>query len=489
MAENSWRLNMRIQLRSLPFNLPEQPFLSAIDQYSQLEHEIKKVVKGAGTNNDKFKHAWEKLFNNIQSINDVSIVLDDKIDIRALGIALTSQLKDSINISSKVLNRIDEIVDKPSSLFIESFFQYYLNDFNNIKNYEVVSPWLIKARKTRNLSQWYDDKLISPNGAKWVADRAISNNKDFDQIISELELDHYQSGDFMENAQRIYYVEQLKKIPTNLPHELLIEVQKKDVFQSRFDDSELLGHKILKVLIDRAPSENIHESWLNVIMAIAGDPRIPNSHPRYINWWSHIPDHFISKVRGWLSRLDLKLFLEALEDFSNSSYDAEMKRMYPSRKRFLEGLYDQKLIQNTRLYMSRQMAHFLRKNYKSEHLPDFSIVTDNDKSIIYVDLGDAHIIEGSHSCYLWIYKELDASATVYDYGKPKETYYELTSGLDRKMKVKGLASKANITHNPKNFSWQRKAVETLKDLKVPVSMKDVLTPEDYRIYVRMYGAS
>jgi len=480
---------MRINLRNLHFSLPDKPLSNSIEQFLNLETELKRFVKGAGTDNDKFKFAWRKLFNTVQTRKNIELTLENKIDIRALGIALTSELKDKIIISAVVLTKIDQISEKPSSLFIENLFQYYLNDFNKLDNAEYISLWLCQARKVRKLNQWYDDKLISITGANWVVEQAIKLNKDFDHFIHELELDQYQSGDFMESAQRIYYVEQLKQIPANLPHDLLVEVQKQAVYLSRFDHSELLGHQILNILIERAPSENIHESWLNVIIAIAGDPRVPKSHQRYINWWSHIPEMYISKVRGWLSRLDLKLFLEALEDFSNSSYDFEMKRMYPARKRFLEGLYDNKLIQNTRLYMSRQMALFLRKNYKAEHLPDFSTVADGDKSIIYVDLGSAHIIEGSHSCYLWIYKALDPSATVFDYGKTKETYSGLTSGLDRNMWNKGCGSSANITHNPTHFNWQRKAIDTLSDLRVPVTVKDVLTPEDYRKYVRRFGAN
>jgi hypothetical protein len=476
-------------LKSLKFNVPNNPFGANAEKLSDLIFDLKKITKGAGKDNTKFKLAWAKLFEAIQNRKSIEHILVDKVDIRVLGFALTTEYKDKIRITENVLNRIDSIVDKPSSLFIQDIFQYYLNDYNKIDNIEFISQWLIKARKTRKVSQWYDEKLLCSNGAKWVAELAISEQKDFDQISHDLELDQFQSGQFMESAQRIYYVEQLKNIPVNQPHELLIEVQKPDVFGSRFDDSELLGHQVLKILIEKAPSENIHESWLNVIMAIAGDPRIPKSHQRYITWWSHIPNHFISKVRGWLSRLDLKLFLEALDNFSASSNNVEMQRMYPARKNFLEGIYDKKLIINTRLYMSRPMAQYLRKTYKKEHLPDFSLITDDSRSIIYVDIGNAHLVEGIHSCYLRIYKSLDASATVFDYAKPKQTYYGLTSILEEQMANLGHNSQANITHNPTNFSWQRKAIETLKYLNVPVTIKDVLTPDDYRAFVRKFGAN
>jgi len=476
-------------LKNLRFNLPDNPFGANAEKLSQLTTNLKKITKGAGTDNDKFKRSWSKLFKAIQSKTSLEHILIDKVDIRALGFALSTEYKKQLKITDNVLSQIDFITEKPSSLFIENLFQYYLNEFNEIDNVEYLSRWLMNARKIRKMEEWYDEKLLSPNGAKWVAELAITKQTDFDQIIHELELDQFQSGQFMEAAQRIYYVEQLKHIPLNQPHELLIEVQKIDVFKSKFDESELLGHKILKVLIERAPSDNIHESWRNVIMKIAGDPRIPKSHQRYITWWSHIPQHLISKVRGWLSNLDLKLFLEALEDFSKSSNDPEMMRMYPSRKRFLEGLYDNKVILNTRLYMSRKMANYLKRNYKAEHLPDFSLVTNTDKSIIYAELPGGHMIEGSHSCYFWVYKELDPSATVFDYGKKQESYDALTMGMGRKMAAKGISPVDYIQHNSTNFNWQRKAVDALRYINVNITMKDVLTPDDYRAFVRRFGAS
>jgi len=484
MEKQYQEANMQIKLQNLPFNFPDKPFATAVEVFVNLESELKKLVKGAGTDNDKFKQAWKKLFITVQSSGDIEKTLTNKIDIRALGIALTSQFKDKISVTNDVLKKIDEIAEKPSTLFIENLFQYYLNDFSKIDNLAYASQWLIQARKKRNLTQWYDQSLISPDGAKWVAEQAITKNKDFDQVIHELELDQYQSGDFMESAQRIYYVEQLKTIAINQPHELLIEVQKKEVYQSRFDQTELLGHKVLKILIERAPKGNIHDSWLNVIMAIAGDPRIPTSHHRYITWWSHIPAHFVSKVHGWLSRLDLKLFLEALEDFSNSSYDPEMKRMYPSRKNFLEGLYDKKLIKNTKLYMSNPMVRYLKKTYKAEHLPDFSTVSDDNRSIIYVDVGGAHLIEGSHQCQLWIYKTLHSSAPVLNFEKQNKTYRNLTKGLHETMQRYGQGAYDNFTHSPSNFSWQKRAIRILQELDIPVTMKDVLTLNDYREYLK-----
>ncbi len=478
---------MKMFLKSLRFNLPDNPFGSNAEKLSHLTNDLKVISKRAGTDNDKFKYAWSKLFKAIQNKTSLEQVLNEKVDVRVLGFALTTKHKDELQITENVLSRISNLVDKPNSLFIQDLFQYYLNDFDKIEDIQFVSQWLIEARKLRKMEQWYDNKLLSPNGPKWLAELAITKQTDFDQIIHELELDQFQSGQFMEAAQRIYYVEQLKHIPVNQPHDLLIEVQKPDVFQAKFDESELLGHQVLNILISKAPAHDINDSWLNTIMAIAGDPRISVSNPRYIKWWSHVSKDLISKVKGWLSGLDLKLFLEALEDFSYSSYDPDMKRMFPSRKKFLEGLYDKKLIKNTKLYMCRHMAHFLNSKYKKEHLPDFSIVEDGEKSIIYVDLENAHLVEGSHQCQLWIYRTLHDSAPVLKYEKQRKSYRSLTKGLHESMERYGQGAYDYFTHSPSNFSWQRRAVKSLKDLRVPVTMKDVLTPDDYRVFVRRFG--
>ncbi|MFT6908125.1 MAG: hypothetical protein ACJAS1_004814 [Oleiphilaceae bacterium] len=480
---------MRMLLKSLRFNLPDKPFGSNTDKLFSLVTDLEKITKIAGTDNDKFKLAWGRLLKAIQNNTSLDEVLNDKIDIRVLGFALSSEDKDEIRINKNILTRISNLVDKPNSLFIQDLFQYYLNNFSKIDDIEFVSQWLITARKTRHMEQSYDENLLSANGDKWLAELAITKQIGFDQVIHDLELDQFQSGQFMESAQRIYYVEQLKNIPINQPHDLLTEVQKPDVFKAKFDEAELLGHQVLKILISRAPTHDIDDSWRNTVMAIAGDPRIPVGHPRYINWWSHVSKDLISKVEGWLSGLELKLFLEALDDFSYSSYDQDMKRMFPSRKKFLEGLYDKKLIKKTKLYMSRRMADFLNGKYKKEHLPDFSIVKDGEKSIIYVDLENAHMVEGSHQCQLWIYRSLHESAPVLQNGIQYKSYRSLTIGLHESMERQGQGAYDYFTHSPTNFSWQKRAVKSLKDLRVSVTMKDVLTPNEYSVFVRRFGAS
>ena len=486
---------MRLAIRKLKFSIPDMPFGKNSQVMEGLVSELKKVTRKAGTENSKFKKAFTEVYSSAKSGGDVQSHIDSKIHVRAFAIALQSDVSNRIKITDKLIDKINQLCPKPGALLIDSMYQHFLNEFESLSNPTSLIEWLVWARRSRNISERYDEDLISINGPNWLATRAIEHNIDFDQQLLELELHHFKSGQFMTASKRIYYVEQLRSIPVNSDHELLVELQKRSVFESRYDEDQLLGHQVLEILIRRAPDTDISDAWLNTIIAIAGDPRVPNSHHNYIKWWSHLGPKYVAKVRGWLSKLDLKLFLEALQNYSDSSDDDELKRMYPSRKRFLEGLFDAGYITHTRLYLSWSAANYLKRNYKSEHLPSFSSV-DGNKSIIHVQLGDRHIIEGSHSCYLWVYRSLDESATVFDYNKTSESYSGLTSNLGRMMRNKGFPPIDNIQHREfkdkggrqiKTWYWQRKAVKALNSIGVGIKMQDVLTDTDYSSYIRSYG--
>lgn len=477
---------MVMPIKELKFVLPDKPFGDSEQFIQKLTTDLQRLSKKAGTENPHFKAAWGKIYKALQEGRNLSSVLTTKIDVRALGIALNMHEKKP-KIDERTLRQIDKIVDRPSSLFLENLFQFYLRDYKDLVDIPYISSWLRDARIKRNLNQSSDRDLISATGPNWVAQQAVLRGQDFKQVVSDLGLDQYLSGQFMELSQHIYYVQQLRSIPNNQPHELLHEVQKAAVYNSRFDESNLLGHKVLEILIERAPEHDVNDAWLNTILSIAGDPRTTVASERYIKWWSHINEALVAKVRGWLSGLDLKLFLEALEDFSHASSEPDMLRMFPSRKQFLEGLFDKKLIKNTKLYMCSSMAGFLKRKYKQEHLPEFSLLESSDKSIIYVDLGAAHMIEGTHNCQLWIYRNLHESAPVLRFGKQRKSYRSLTIGLNEDMERYGFGADSHFTHSSAPFSWQRKAVTSLSRLGVLISMKDVLTPDDYRAYIRRFG--
>lgn len=480
-------MNIKLNVDTLSFALPENPFGANVRRVEKLTSSTKNLVEKAGTGSAKFKRAKSKILQLISLKKSISPAINEKIDIRALALLFSTSYAKNIEIDTTILNKITSIRSKPSLLFIEGLYEYFLTFYDKISEKEAVQNWLYQAKQVRKKLTALDEIVLKGNGPKNLVESTKSSQRDFDEFVKTMGLDSYQSGRFLTLAQFIYYLEELKSLPVNKDSKILHEVQKRTVFESIYDENHLLGHKILEIIISRAPEDEISESWQHVIMAIAGDPRIPETHPKYVKWWSKIDKNLRHKVIGWLSKLDLKLFLEALDDYAKTSYNFDLERMFPSRKRFMEGLLEKKLVHGTRLFLTDDSIRYLKKNYNQEHLPSFSRVA-GDKSIIYLRVGHSHMIEGSHSCRLWIYDDLDDSAVVKNYNLTDFTYEDLTTGMNRRMIRKGIREVAAITHAPANFNWQKKAIEAFRQIGVPVSPKDVLLPNDYRQYKAIHGA-
>lgn len=479
---------MSLNLKKLEVNLPANPFGQAIKDFAHLSNQLEALSKSAGIENNKFRTAYGEVCNALASKKRVEDVLDSSIHVRALALSLHTDAKKNVSFTRRLLNKITEIVKKPSSLVIESFYQHFLSEYDQLADLEATAEWLLDAKRRRGNNEQYDANILSTNGPKWLAERAIQKSVDFDHLIAEMKLERYANGRYLTAAKGIYYIEQLNTIPLGQDHPLLEEVQKAAVFDSRYDSESLLGHQILRILIGRSMGSHISDSWMNVILAIGGDPRVPSSNPRYIKWWKNLEPTLIQAVRGWLSKLDLKLFLEALEDFSYTSGNEKLLRMFPERKQFLEGLFDAGVITETRLFLSYGASQYLRKSYDEKHLPNFKVIADNDKSIIYVRMPQAHMVEGSHDCSLRIYEYLEPDDSCLAYNNSSPRYTQLTTGLYKHTKTLGYKMIPAIPHSASSgFIWQKKALTALRALGVQITPKNVLSEQDYLSFKQRYG--
>lgn len=480
---------MRLAISKLCFSLPDAPLAKYELRLDAATEDVKKIAGASGTHSDKFKRACSWVEGSLKQGGDLSSILKTPIEVRALAFMFNnSDVESRIKLSSAALQKMDEIKPKPGSLLVEAIFSHFLKYYDQLEDIRAVESWLMKVKDRRRELTGDLKHILGGDGPKWLARESHRQSRDFDEQVGQVRLDRYPSGRFLTLAKNIYYLGVLRGMQPNEDHPILQEVQKKSVYDSRYDGKSLLGHQALNILIENAPSGGVSDVWRNVVLAIGGDPRVPPSHPNYQKWWSQIKPQHKTKVEGWLSKLDLKLFLEALGDFSDQPGNEDLKRMYPARKHFMEGLLNKQLVTRTRLFLSCSAERYLKRIYKPEHLPNYSLVDDGDASLIHIQLGSAHIVEGSHNCRLWIYERLDPSAVVFDYSKRRVKYRELTGGLRDQMAKLGVLHRADITHIPYNFNWQNKAIDTLKDIGVPVDSKDVLSPDDHKKYKRRYGA-
>lgn len=478
---------MKLSLKKLWFSLPDEPLSPYKERIDAATQEIKQLARESGTGSAKFKQAYERVLKALREGRDLNDVLWAPPDLRAFAVLINTEWASKIRLTKTVLQKINRLREKPTALLVDAIYSHYLTAYDTLSDVTAVESWLRVAKERRGRLSKEVSELLSGNGPKWLAEEAHRQSVDFDEQVGRVGLDYFRSGRFLTVAKNIYYLDVLRGLEPNQAHPLLDESQKRSVYDSRYDERYLLGHQILSILIEKAPVNAVGDTWLNVILAIAGDPRVPPWHPKYQKWWSQIDPHLKNKVQGWLSKLDLKLFLETLKDFSYQPGNEDLKRMYPARKHFMEGLLNKQLVTGTRLYLSPSAESYLKRIYKAEHLPNYSVVMDRGKSLIHIQLGGVHLVEGSHRCQLWIYEALDPSAIVFDYSESRVTYRSLTHDLSLSMQEKGLPHKANITHHPP-LSWQHRAIVALKEIGVQIESKDVLTSEDYHKYKRLYGA-
>lgn len=474
-------MSVELKIKKLKFDLPDGLMVPYCKEMVKQTERIREISKRSGTGSDKFKAVFQELLAVIKYGGNISDALKVALDLRALAIALKTAEARNVRLDYRVFEKINSIRDKPSSLLVESVYSHYLSYYDKLDDLTAVESWLRTAMEKRGQLDSNTTQILGGRGPKWLAESCHEQHVDFDVHVGRVGLGSYLSGRFLQNAKNIYYLETLRNLKPDEASDILDEVQKREVFESRYDEKSLLGHEILKILISRADDEKIPDRWMNVIMAIAGDPRVSTRSERYVRWWSQISSDHISKVRGWLSKLDLRLFLDALKDFSNQPGKDDLRRMYPSRKKFLEGLLEQKLVIGTRLFVTYEAKAYLEKQYKKEHLPSFSIVEGGGaKPLIYISLSRAHVVEGTHSCKFWVYRKLKGTAAVFNYDKQSFVYRDLTAGMDEQMwGVQSEGSYAAVQHSGQ---WQVKAAIALKELGVQIDASRLLTKEDYQSY-------
>src|SRR5690606_913390 len=136
-----------------------------------------------------------------------------------------------------------------------------------------------------------------------------------------------------------------------------------------------------EILIDRSAGRPISQSWQSAILSIAGDPRVPKTSRNFQRWWVLLGEKRIGLMRGWLSRLDLKLFLKLLEQSAKDGSVSDMERMFESRRLFMEGLVEQGLVTNSRLFLSAHAEAYLKSNFNKDELPEYARVLSPQTSM------------------------------------------------------------------------------------------------------------
>lgn len=329
--------------------------------------------------------------------------------------------------------------------------------------------------------------LLAADGPSVLVEKTLKQDKTLHQAFEDIHLDQINTGRYGELCRAHYYIKTLYRIPLGEHDEILDELSDARINRASYGGmGHCIGHKAIEILLDRCIG-GISDAWQEFILGIAGDPRIASNSRSYQQWWLPLGEKHIEQMRGYLSKEDLRLFLQALEVYSKEPGNEDLQRMFPARKVFLEGLYQQNRIRSTRLMLGWSAEDSIKRILKDELRTSYVKLTGSglsDKALIYLDCGDFFLLEGSHSFKLWAYLQ-PPNPRLTSYNITRLDFEDLTRKTPAKYREKhpGLPYEA-IVHNS---VWQHKIIKFLFDNGINLNIESLMTPIDYKNYVNRYG--
>jgi hypothetical protein len=327
--------------------------------------------------------------------------------------------------------------------------------------------------------------LLALDGPLQLARQTSQRGAELGETLSALGLSGIETGRYGDICRAHFYLNTLQELAPGQWHPVLDELLKPQVAKAPYKGELRIGHAALAILIDRS-SADPGERWQSWILSLAGDPRISSRARSFAEWWRPLGEARIEKVRGWLSKEDLRLFLQALEQYGHESGKADLQRMFPARKVFLEGLYRLGLVRTSRLMLGSTAQAIVRRILGKDLMTSFAKLTGamSDKAVIYLDCGEFCLVEGSHSFKIWVYLE-PPSARLVNYEINEFSHSDLTVGVpaDYERSFPDYYYTDVVHSGP----WQWKVFDFLADNGIELDIEQLMTREDYRQMLSSQG--
>jgi hypothetical protein len=252
-----------------------------------------------------------------------------------------------------------------------------------------------------------------------------------------------------------------------------------NLYNLEYKSLDLVGHEIIRIILLSNTSVDIHKSWTQLILSIASDPRSSDQSKQYQKWWLRIDKVLIDKFVRILSHSEILLFLEAISEFANAQ-NSEMSRMFESRKQLLMGLSIQNKIEKSRLYLPTKVLKFLKQeNPKLDLSYVCNLQGERNKCIIYLKIGDNHIIEGSHNCKIRLYSQFNSQNMLLNPRLKEVSYSKITTGLEDLYWTNNKRP-LSLVHHP-NGKWKMKIIEVLSR-NIDFEVDQLLTDQEINYY-------
>ncbi len=491
-----------MRLRIDEFALPPQTGLDRLESYKELARRAAQIGASSGKSSQRFETRCDQVRGLSGSGSRIQDFADTKLDVRVvLFLWKTDDTwrksfqpdRDSL----KHLYRLSQGF-RPARLMMlqDIYFTYFdeIGDVDYIGQFLKACLTKIETHKLLpNQKKLYvnREEVFGRRGPIDVAKQAISKEQTFEDRMDEVGLSQHRVGRFAQACKNAYYVETVRSIKIGGFHLVLKELANPDVKESSYDGKLNLGQKVAQVLIRRCADEasSMPPKWIDYIKDLLCDPRIPVRTESYQKWWAAMDREDEDSMRRWLAGADLRLFLEILKE---SSSDEDLKRMYPARRKFLEGLLDGNDVVDARLFLGEKARTLIRKQYGPKTLEAHGSLADTHKTVIYVNVENkVHFFEGTHNFAARGGGVLPSDHRVLSRTAKIFNYRELSTELDSELKRAG--QNANppletiyVRHAPP-IRWQANMLEEFKYYGVSVDPEKVFSSKDYLTFRRDYG--
>lgn len=482
----------KLLLPRLRFALPESAGKPDRQLYRRLIRHLQHLARSTGTRSDAFQARVHDLQTRLHQRRRLDQVVRTPQDIRALVFLWYEhdELIEQRPIDRATLDHLASVRPRQSLLVLFEMIQLFFHRFDEAGDVEALAAFLrdqFRRHRGRKLSRMYTrlaqhaELLLTAQGPENVARLALRNGISLQQAAAYLGLPVERQGRFFARCRHLYYLGVLQTLEVGQDHDVLRQLESPAVYESAYEGGWRLGHKVVQLMVDKGGQHDVMpDNWLRVILTIAGDPRVAAQTPQYERWWAVLGTAYDRRVRQWLARLDLDLFLEVLEDYVSQSGDEEMQRAFPERMHFLRGVLDKKLVRDTRLFLGEQARAYAEGYHRKRAMLSYAWLHDASRAVIYLNIGGLHVVEGTHNFYCWLYRALPAGNPIEDYTRQEFGLHELGQGLCEQYQAE--FGNDGVTHISHLLGWQSRAISVFKEMGITIDPAEVLSPEDYRLY-------
>lgn len=345
-----------------------------------------------------------------------------------------------------------------------------------------------------DIAREHPEELLVRDAPRRVAGLLVASGADgipspLDDWVRARGLQGYESGRFGLLVRQAVYLERLARADHTDPTGLgfLPEITARSVVDAPGSAARYFGHDLLEVMTTRTRNGAPCDAWLEALVDIGGDPRLQRS-AQWNRWWEPLPPSAREQAVRWMSVEDLRLFLEAVDTYARDNGKEDMLRMFPARKRFLWGLYEQGLVRESRVVLGNRARASVQHQLGRLRTDVSSLTARTDTAIVVLDCGSFHLVEGSHSFKLWIF-DGPARGILTDRSRRTFTPEMLTYTVPNdhaRNHPGGARAHTSITHH--ESTWQHHAVRFIvEELGVSLDPRTVMSADDYSQLKRRFG--